>query len=50
MGISAKFDSGDVSAKVEAFQEQLNNAILLMLQYLGESLVKYAREQHNYTD
>ena len=50
MGISAKFNVGDVSAKVEAFQEQLNNAILLMLQYLGESLVKYAREQHNYTD
>ena len=50
MGISAKFNVGDVSAKVEAFQEQLNNAILLMLQYLGESLVKYAKESHNYTD
>jgi hypothetical protein len=50
MGISAKFDSGDVSAKVEAFQGQLNKAILLMLQYLGENLVKYARAQHNYTD
>jgi len=50
MGIEAKFGSGSVAATVAAFQERLERATLFQLQYLGESLVKYAKDMHNYTD
>lgn len=50
MGIKPEFGSGVILAKVEAFQRNLDKAVLFMLKYLGEDLAKYAKEQHNYTD
>ncbi|HBG40085.1 MAG TPA: hypothetical protein DDW85_01560 [Porphyromonadaceae bacterium] len=50
MGIKATFGGGIINAKVAAFQMRVEAATLYMLKYLGESLVAYAREQHNYTD
>lgn len=50
MGIKPKFGSGVVAAQVNAFQERLEKATQYMLQYLGESLAKYAKDQHTYTD
>lgn len=44
------FWSGAVAAKVLAFQENLYKATEFLLKYLGEELVKYARDNHNYTD
>ena len=44
------FGSGAVAAKVLAFQENLYKATEFLLKYLGEELVKYARDNHNYTD
>lgn len=35
---------------VQAFQKRLEQATIYLLKYLGESLVKYAKDQHNYTD
>lgn len=50
MGITKQFDDGMIQARVQKFQENLENAVLFVLKYLGESLVKYARDNHNYTD
>ncbi len=50
MGIKPKFGSGVVAAQVQAFQQNLEKAILFLLKYLGEELTKYARDNHNYTD
>ena len=44
------FGSGAVTAKVDAFQKRIEAATVFLLKELGESLVKYAKEQHNYTD
>ena len=41
---------GAVAASVQAFQKRLEAATIYLLKYLGESLVKYAKDQHNYTD
>lgn len=50
MGITPKFGQGYIASQVAAFRERVEKATLFQLQYLGEQLVAYAREQHNYTD
>jgi len=50
MGIKPKFGSGYVAAQVNAFQDRLEKATVYMLQYMGEELAKYAKDQHNYQD
>lgn len=50
MGIKPKFGSGYVAAQVNAFQDRLGKATVYMLQYMGEELAKYAKDQHNYQD
>lgn len=50
MGIVPKFGDGVITAKVQAFRKRLEAATIFMLQALGESLVKYAKDSHNYTD
>ncbi len=50
MGITPQFGKGYIAAQVAAFREWVEKATLLQLQYLGEELVSYAKEQHNYTD
>lgn len=44
------FGKGVITAKVEAFQKNLENATIYMLRVLGEDLVAYAKDKHNYTD
>ncbi|MDH6308038.1 hypothetical protein M2451_002557 [Dysgonomonas sp. PFB1-18] len=50
MGIEYTSGKGKISSAVMAFQKRLETATVYLLKYLGESLVKYAKEQHNYTD
>lgn len=51
MGIVPKSNhSSIISTKVQAFQAGLERVMIVTLQRLGEDLVKYAREKHNYTD
>ena len=50
MGIKPKFGTGYVAAQVNAFQDRLEKATVFMLQYMGEELAKYAKDQHNYQD
>ncbi|MEG2120438.1 MAG: hypothetical protein RRZ64_00090 [Rikenellaceae bacterium] len=50
MGIEAKFGNGKIKASVLAFQKRLEAATIYMLKILGESLVAYAKDRHNYTD
>lgn len=39
-----------MAAQVNAFQDRLEKATVYMLQYMGEELAKYAKDQHNYQD
>lgn len=51
MGIVPASDhSGIIAKKVAVFQARLEDAMLYSLKYLGEELVRYARDKHNYTD
>lgn len=50
MGIKPMFGNGLVADSVARFQRDVENATIYLLKYLGESLVKYARDRHNYTD
>ena len=50
MGITPKFANGFVAGQVKAFQERLEKATVFQLQYLGEELAKYAKDNHTYTD
>lgn len=50
MGIEPKFGNGMITAKIASFKDNLEKATLLALKYLGEDLVKYAKDKHNYTD
>ena len=50
MGIKPMFGNGVVAAKVAAFQHNLERAVEFLLKDLGEELVKYAKDNHNYTD
>jgi len=50
LAIKPTFQNGAVAAKVQEFQKRLESATVFLLQFMGEELTKYAREQHNYTD
>jgi hypothetical protein len=50
LAIKPTFQNGTVAAKVQEFQKRLESATVFLLQYMGEELTRYAREQHNYTD
>lgn len=39
-----------MAAQVNAFQDRLEKATVYMLQYMGEELARYAKDQHNYQD
>ena len=49
MGIEY-MSKGKISLAVAAFQQRVEQATIYMLKYLGENLVKYAKDKHNYTD
>lgn len=50
MGITALFGDGAIADTVAIFQQRLEEAAIYLLKYLGEDLVKYAKDKHNYTD
>ena len=50
MGITPMFGSGLIAAQVAAFQNRVEEAAIFLCKYLGEELVKYAKDKHNYTD
>lgn len=50
MGITPTFGSGLIAAQVKAFENRVEQAAIFLMQYLGEDLVKYAKDMHNYTD
>lgn len=50
MGMTRMFGDGAITARVQLFPQWLEGATLLVMQYLGEELVKYAKDKHNYTD
>lgn len=50
MGITPQFGKDYIAAQVAAFRERVEKATLFQLQYLGEQLATYAKDQHNYTD
>lgn len=50
MGITQMFSSGLITAKGAAFQNRVEEAAIFLCKYLGEELVKYAKDKHNYTD
>lgn len=50
MGITPQFSKGAVFNEVMLFQKRLEQATIFTLQYLGESLAKYAKDNHTYTD
>ncbi len=44
------FGNGLIAAQAAAFQKRVEQAAIFLMQYLGEELVKYAKDKHNYTD
>ena len=50
MGIVPTFSSGVISEQVVQFKERLEGAMVFLLKYMGESLARYARDHHSYTD
>jgi flagellar basal body rod protein FlgG len=50
MAIEAQFKSGKIKVAVDAYREKIHGAAIAFLSYLGEKLISYARERHNYTD
>lgn len=50
MGIKPMFGNGAVINPVMIFQERIYNAFIFLLKSLGEKLVKYAKDNHNYQD
>lgn len=50
MGIVPIFGNGYIADKVMIFQKRLEQAVIFTLNYLGESLAKYAKDNHTYTD
>lgn len=48
--MSIKLVNNNIKGTIKAFQERLEMAVISQLQKLGEELVKYAKEQHNYLD
>lgn len=50
MGLVPKFSGDYCKAAIQTFLKRLEAAVLFQLKFLGEDLVKYARDSHNYTD
>lgn len=50
MGIKPLFGSGAVVNPVMDFQKRIETAFVFLLKSLGEKLVKYAKDNHNYQD
>ena len=50
MGVVPQFGNGYIADKVLQFQKRLEQAVIFTLNYLGESLAKYAKDNHTYTD
>lgn len=50
MGVVPTFGKGYIADKVMIFQKRLEQATIFLLSYLGESLAKYAKDHHTYTD
>ena len=48
--MSIKIVNNNIKGTVMAFQKRLETAVIFQLQKLGEELVKYAKDQHNYQD
>lgn len=44
------FGNGLIAAQAAAFQKRVEQAAIFLMQYLGEELVKYAKDKRNYTD
>ena len=50
MGIKPKFAEGAVSDKVKVFHDRLERATIALLQFVGDDLARYAKDNHTYTD
>lgn len=50
MGIAPTFGNGAIVNQVALFQQRVEEAAVFLLQYLGEELAKYAKDNHTYTD
>ena len=50
MGINAMFGDRVISDTTQVFRNRVGTAAVLLFRSLGESLVKYAKDHHNYTD
>lgn len=50
MGIEYVSGKGKINLTVQAFQKRVEKATVYLLKELGEDLVKYAKDRHNYTD
>lgn len=50
MSIKPTFPSDLITGRVKALQERIEKATLKELQEMGEKLVTYAKNQHNYKD
>lgn len=50
MGIVQEFSDATIVETTNAFRKRVEAATVFMFSALGESLVKYARERHNYKD
>ena len=48
--MSIKIVNNNIKGTVMAFQKRIETAVIFQLQKLGEELVKYAKDQHNYQD
>ena len=47
MGIMPMFDKGASLNPVAVFQKRIELAFVTLLKYMGEKLVKYAKDNHN---
>jgi hypothetical protein len=50
MGVKASFKISDVDAYIQSRMDKIDLVIIRRLQFLGEKLVNYARENGSYTD
>lgn len=50
MGLTQLFPDGSIAGQVALFQKRLEEATIFALQYLGEQLAMYAKDNHTYTD
>ena len=50
MGIEAMFGKEAILNPVAILQKRVELAFIALLKYMGEKLVKYAKDNHNYQD